>query len=224
MTAHEITPGCCCSLTFGQRFIKRTIDLLFAIVGLIATSWLILIAAAVASLETRQSGFFTQRRVGRFGRPFSIIKIRTMRSHPTIQTVVTTARDPRITRFGRLFRRLKIDELPQLLNVLIGHMSLVGPRPDVEEFADMLSGPDRVILTIRPGITGPATLRFRHEETELARQSDPERYNREVIFPEKVRLNREYIEQFRLTNDLFYLLATLTGAEAPRVAVSTSSS
>lgn len=210
------------SLSIRQRFLKRVLDIIVATVGLAATALLIVVAAGIAALETRENGFFTQRRIGRFGRPFSIIKIRTMRSNPTINTVVTTARDPRITRSGRLFRRLKIDELPQLLNVLIGQMSLVGPRPDVQEYSDMLTGRDRVILSVRPGITGPATLRFRNEEAELACQSDPERYNREVIFPEKVRLNREYIENYRLTNDLLYLLATLTGAEAPTGTVSPS--
>jgi lipopolysaccharide/colanic/teichoic acid biosynthesis glycosyltransferase len=122
---------------------------------------------------------------------------------------VTTSNDPRITAIGRFFRRTKIDELPQLINVLFGQMGFVGPRPDVPGFADELCGADRIILTVRPGITGPATLRFRNEEEELAAQPDPERFNREVIFVEKVRLNREYVENFSLLKDVRYILLTL---------------
>jgi lipopolysaccharide/colanic/teichoic acid biosynthesis glycosyltransferase len=117
--------------------------------------------------------------------------------------------DPRITRIGRILRSTKLDELPQHINVLLGQMSLVGPRPDVPGFADQLSDEDRIILSIRPGITGPATLRFRHEEEELAQQANPEFYNRTVIFHQKVKLNREYIEQYRFTKDLKYLLLTI---------------
>src|SRR5688572_8920989 len=119
-----------------------------------------------------------------------------------MNTVVTTEHDPRITPLGRWFRKTKLDELPQLINVLLGQMSLVGPRPDVPGFADQLSGEDRIILSVHPGMTGPATLRFRYEEQELARQVNPERYNRDVIYPEKVRLNREYVESYSFTKDI----------------------
>ena len=112
------------------------------------------------------------------------MKIRTMNS--VGGTTVTTANDTRITRSGALMRRLKIDELPQLINVLRGEMSLVGPRPDVPGFADLLIGDDRVVLTVRPGITGPAAIEYRHEEEILARVADPEGYNRDVIWPDKV--------------------------------------
>jgi lipopolysaccharide/colanic/teichoic acid biosynthesis glycosyltransferase len=125
--------------------------------------------------------------------------------------LLTTSDDMRITRLGRFFRTTKIDELPQLINVFLGYMSFVGPRPDVPGFADSLQGEDRLILTIRPGITGPATLKFRSEEALLASASDPEQYNREVIFPEKVRLNREYIEQYSFWLDIKYILQTLCG-------------
>jgi lipopolysaccharide/colanic/teichoic acid biosynthesis glycosyltransferase len=136
-----------------------------------------------------------------------------MRNVPGVTTTVTSARDPRITRLGRFFRRTKLDELPQLINVLLGQMSFVGPRPDVPGFADQLNGADRLILAIRPGITGPATLAFRDEEVLLAAQADPERYNREVIYPEKVRLNRIYIEQYNLRKDLTYLIQTVVGPQ-----------
>jgi len=135
--------------------------------------------------------------------------IRTLRDLEGLDTTVTAEDDPRITRVGHLLRRSKIDELPQLWNVLKGEMSFVGPRPDVPGFADLLSGDEEVILAVRPGITGPATLRFRDEERELVSQVDPERYNREVIFPEKIRLNREYVENYSFGKDLKYIFRTL---------------
>lgn len=196
-------------LTLLARTIKRSFDILIAALGILLTGWIILLAYIAASIETGESGFFTQSRVGRNGRLFKVIKIRTMRSAPTLQTTVTSAKDPRITPLGRLFRKAKIDELPQLINVLSGDMSFVGPRPDVLGFADQLSGADRLVLSVRPGITGPATLKFRYEEELLAKQSDPERYNREVIFPEKVRLNREYVENYSFRADMKYIYLTI---------------
>lgn len=198
-------------LTPGQRVAKRTFDVVGATLGLVLAGWIIVPAFILASLDTRMNGFFTQERIGRDGRRFRIVKIRTMRPVSGIDTSVTSSHDPRITRLGRFFRRTKIDELPQLFNVLLGNMSFVGPRPDVPGFADLLQGDDRVVLTLRPGITGPATLRFRNEEQLLAAQADPERYNREVIYPEKVRLNREYVRNYSLGRDLHYILETILG-------------
>ena len=194
-----------------QSAVKRTFDLIGAVIGLALTWWLIALAWVAATIDTREDGFFRQRRVGLHGRSFDVIKIRTMRNVPGVDTTVTTLSDPRITRLGGLLRRTKIDELPQLFNVLVGTMSFVGPRPDVPGFADKLVGDDRVLLTVRPGITGPATLKYRDEEAILARQDDPESYNENVIFPDKVRINREYIENWRLSQDLRYILWTATG-------------
>jgi len=140
-----------------------------------------------------------------------VIKLRTMHSVAGGGTTVTTAGDARITPIGRFLRRYKLDELPQLINVLRGDMSLVGPRPDVAGFADMLTGSDRMILSVRPGITGPATLKYRNEEELLASVSDPEAYNRNVIWPDKVRINREYVQHFRLRDDLRYIWLTIFG-------------
>ena len=179
-----------------------------ALVGLVATSPVILIAIIVATLDTREFGLFSQVRIGKEGRPFRIYKIRTMRTDVGVDSTVTVDRDPRITRSGRALRKLKVDELPQLVNVLLGEMSLVGPRPDVVGFADQLHGQDRVILTVRPGITGPAALAYRHEEDILAGVEDPERHNREVIWPDKVRINRAYVENYSLKADLLCLLET----------------
>lgn len=199
------------SFSTSQAALKRGFDLSGAVLGLLLTWWLICLAWLAATIDTRRNGFFLQARVGRHGRPFRVVKIRTMREVPGLDTTVTRSGDARITRLGAFFRRLKIDELPQLWNVLVGDMSFVGPRPDVPGFADRLEGEDRVVLSIRPGITGPATLKYRDEEALLAGVEDPERYNREVIWPDKVRINREYIRNWRLRDDIKYIWRTVVG-------------
>jgi lipopolysaccharide/colanic/teichoic acid biosynthesis glycosyltransferase len=191
--------------------VKRSFDIVGSGLGLLLTWWIILLAYVAASIDTGRNGFFTQERVGRGGKRFKMIKIRTMRDTPSISTSVTTEEDPRITALGHFFRKTKIDELPQLINVLLGQMSFVGPRPDVPGFADQLEGRDRIILSVRPGITGPATLAFRDEEELLARQPDPERYNREVIYPEKVKLNKGYVRNYSFLKDLTYIYLTVFG-------------
>jgi lipopolysaccharide/colanic/teichoic acid biosynthesis glycosyltransferase len=198
------------SLTPAQSVLKRTFDLLLAIIGLAMTWWIILLAWLAASIDTRSNGFFTQQRVGKGGKLFTVIKIKTMRPMKNINTTVTRQNDPRITRVGSLLRRTKIDELPQLWNVLVGDMSFVGPRPDVEGFADRLEGEERAILSIRPGITGPATLKYHNEEGLLASVEYPEQYNMEVIWPDKVRINLEYIQHWSLRKDIEYIIKTVT--------------
>ena len=199
------------TLTPLQAASKRGFDLFVAVVGLSLTWWLIAIAWVLATLDTRANGFFTQPRVGRNGRLFKVIKVRSMRVDRAVTTTVTTRYDSRITPLGYFWRRSKIDELPQLINVLLGHMSLVGPRPDVPGFADRLEGEDRLLLTVRPGITGPATLKYRDEETLLASVPDPEAYNRDVIFPDKVRINREYVANWSFVGDLRLIAKTVLG-------------
>lgn len=194
-----------------QAFTKRMFDLVGASAGLLVASPIILVAYLAASLDTRSNGLFRQRRVGRNGQEFKVVKIKTMRPVENVETTVTQRGDIRITRCGAFLRRTKIDELPQLWNILLGQMSFVGPRPDVPGYADHLKGSDRVLLSVRPGITGPATLKYRNEEAILAEVSDPERYNREVIFPDKVHLNREYIRQWSLLGDLQYIWWTVRG-------------
>ena len=196
-------------MSLWQRFIKRGFDLFFSLSGLIFLGWLILICWLLASIDTRKNGIFTQERVGKNGRLFRIMKIRTMRPREGITTVVTRRDDPRITQLGSVFRRFKLDELPQLINVLLGQMSFVGPRPDVASFADGLEGGDRIILSVRPGITGPATLAFRYEEELLTKSNEPELFNKNVIYPEKVRLNRQYVEEYSFAKDFLYIFATL---------------
>ena len=191
--------------------LKRGFDVFGSALGLLLTFWLIALAWLVATVDTRANGFFTQERVGRYGRRFSVVKLRTMQVDPAVNTTVTTAGDARITPVGRLLRRAKLDELPQLINVLKGDMSFVGPRPDVPGFADTLEGEDRIILTVRPGITGPATLKYRDEEALLAGADDPEAYNRDVIYPDKVRINREYVQNWSFRRDVQYIWKTILG-------------
>ena len=199
------------SLTPFENAQKRAVDFILAIALLGMTWWIILLAWAVACISTGRNGFFFQVRIGRWGKPFKVIKIRTMRPSATIRTTNTTSKDPRITTFGAWLRRYKIDELPQLFNVLVGQMSFVGPRPDVPGFADRLEGDARAILSLRAGVTGPATLHFRHEEELLADQEDPDAYNRNVIFPKKVELNLEYIRKYSIWSDFKYIIQTALG-------------
>jgi len=192
-----------------DKLIKRIFDFSLALIGLLITWPIILIAWIIASIETKSNGFFLQKRVGENGKLFTIIKIKTM--YPNNGSSVTTANDSRITKSGKFFRKYKIDELPQLINVLKGDMSFVGPRPDVPGYADKLEGDDRIILSIKPGITGPATLKYKNEEEILARVDDPIKYNNEVIWPDKVKINKEYIKNWSLKKDIEYILKTIKG-------------
>lgn len=187
---------------------KRGLDLLVVLASAPLTLSLGVLAWAVVRLTGLESGLYRQERVGAEGRTFTILKIRTMRGGAEADGPVTIEGDPRVTGPGRWLRRAKLDELPQLWNVLRGDMSLVGPRPDVPGFADLLAGDDRIVLAARPGITGPATLAFRDEEALLGRVSDPERFNLLVLFPAKVRMNRAYVENLSLRGDLRILAAT----------------
>lgn len=187
---------------------KRALDLFLVLASAPVTVPLGLLACLAVRMDTGESGLYRQIRVGSEGRTFEILKIRTMRAGSEVAGPVTIKDDPRVTRSGRWLRRFKLDELPQLWNVLRGDMSLVGPRPDVPGFADRLEGSDRVVLAVRPGITGPATLAFKDEEALLARAADPERFNAQVLFPAKVRMNRRYVETLSLRGDLKLLAAT----------------
>jgi len=192
-----------------DSLIKRSIDFFSSLFGLTIFLWLILIAWTIAAFETKSNGFYIQKRVGRNGKLFKLIKIKTMKPHDGIKTTVTTKNDARITKWGMFFRKTKLDELPSLWNVLMGDMSLVGPRPDVPGYADKLVGKDRRILELRPGITGPATLKYANEEELLANVEDPIKYNDEVIFPDKVRINLEYMDNWSLWLDIKIIFKTI---------------
>lgn len=196
-------------MTAFQATLKRTFDVLASAGGLLILWPVIVVAIILARRDTGASGLFHQQRIGRHGRPFTVHKIRTMRA--VAGTSITAANDARITPLGAKFRRWKIDELPQLWNVLIGDMSFVGPRPDVPGYADRLVGEDRIILNLRPGITGPATLKYRDEEAMLANAMDPVAFNDTVIWPDKVAINRMYFEHYRFADDLRYILQTVRG-------------
>jgi lipopolysaccharide/colanic/teichoic acid biosynthesis glycosyltransferase len=192
-------------------FFKRCFDLTFSLIGLLLFWWLILIGWIMARLSTGDAGFFIQDRVGQHGKIFKVIKLQTMRPSKVVTTTVTSSSDTRITKIGSILRKSKIDELPQLFNVVKGEMSFVGPRPDVPGFADELVDEDRIILTLKPGITGPATIFYKNEEELLEEQEDPELYNAEVVFPTKVKMNIEYIEHYSLLKDMKYILKTILG-------------
>ena len=191
-------------------FVKRLFDVLFSTLLIVLLAWMIFIAWIISTIDTGSNGIFSQARVGLNGKLFDIYKIRTMRVDSSINTTITQSTDPRITRIGAFFRRTKIDELPQLWNILIGDMSFVGPRPDVPGYADKLS-PDikNLLLSVRPGVTGPATLIYRNEEITLSKQSNPENYNNVVIYPNKVRINLEYIINWKLRDDIKIILLTI---------------
>lgn len=193
-----------------NRFIKRSFDIIVSFIGLIFTFPIIMISALLVRIKYKESGFFTQTRISKDGKEFKIIKIKTMSSRVKFDTTVTTKNDPRITPLGKVFRKTKIDELPQLINVLKGDMSFVGPRPDVKELIESIPEEEReLFLSIRPGITGPATIKYRNEEEILASVEDPQTYNDEVIFPDKVDINLDYIRDYKFMKDIKYILKTI---------------
>jgi len=198
-------------MTAFDKILKRTFDLIASFLGLLLTWWIIAIAWIVASIETRSNGFFIQNRVGKEGRLFSAMKIKSMKKVEGVDMTITASNDVRITKSGQFFRNSKIDELPQLINVLFGSMSFVGPRPDVEGYADKLRGNDRIVLSIRPGITGPASLKYKNEEEILSRETDPKKYNDEIIWPDKVKINKAYIENWSFKQDIVYIIKTILG-------------
>ena len=151
---------------------------------------------------------FRQRRVGRNGRLFTMYKFRSMTVNHSGSSV-SVAGESRITPLGAKLRKYKLDELPELWNVLKGDMSLVGPRPDVPGYADRLQGEDRLVLKLRPGITGPASLKYANEEEILAQVADPRRYNDEVIFPDKVRINLDYYYNRTFCGDIRLIFQTI---------------
>ena len=194
-----------------DRIIKSTFDFIFSLISLIIVSPIILLAWLVASIETRSNGFYFQRRVGKKGKLFILVKIKTMKEVKGVKTNVTQQNDERITKSGSFFRKTKIDELPQLWNVLFGQMSFVGPRPDIIGYADRLIGEDKIIISIRPGITGPASIKYKNEESLLSRNQHPQKYNDEVIWPDKVKINRDYVKKWSFWKDMYYIYLTMIG-------------
>jgi lipopolysaccharide/colanic/teichoic acid biosynthesis glycosyltransferase len=191
-----------------RRAAKRAFDLGASSVALLLLGPLLLVVALAVRCSSAGPALFRQERLGRGGRRFRIWKFRTMTVHATGRAI-TAAGDARVTPLGRLLRRTKVDELPQLVNVWLGEMSLVGPRPEVPRYLPCYGPEDRLVLSVRPGITDPASIHFRDEEELLARFVDPERAYTEAILPYKLSLARDYVSRHSLGGDVALIFKTL---------------
>jgi len=194
--------------------LKYIFDRFVSLIGLLVL-WPVLIIVAILIKVKMPGGpvLFVQKRVGRFGKLFTVHKFRSMtvRKETDALTGVAAAETARITPLGEKLRKYKLDELPELWDVLIGKMSFVGPRPDIPGYADQLQGEDREILKLRPGITGPASLKYRNEEDILASVDNPQQFNDEIIYPDKVRLNRYYLHHYSFIKDIQMIFCTVLG-------------
>ena len=192
-------------------FIKSLFDRTASFFGLLFLSPILLVVAILIRIKMPDGPvIFTQRRVGQHGPLFTMYKFRSMTvGHGG--SSVSVAGESRITLLGAKLRKYKLDELPELWNVLVGDMSFVGPRPDVPGYADKLMSDDRRMLLLKPGITGPASLKYRNEEELLAGQADPQKYNDEVLFPDKVRINIEYLDNWSFWYDIKIIVYTVFG-------------
>ena len=192
---------------------KWLFDRVFSLIGLILLSPLFVVVAILIRVKMPDGPIlFKQIRVGRYGKPFTLYKFRSMVVDHTGSNV-SVAGEARITPLGTKLRKYKLDELPQLWNVFIGDMSFVGPRPDVPGYADKLEGEESVILKLRPGITGPASLKYKNEEELLASVADPVKYNDEVIFPDKVKINMQYYYHWSFWGDIKYIAESIVNKE-----------
>lgn len=178
---------------------KRLFDLFFALIGLIISGFLLLILYILASIDTKQNGIFSQKRIGQFGMPFTIYKIRTF----------GRSSEKPISKFGAFLRNSKLDELPQLWNIIIGNMSFVGPRPDITGYYDSLQGENRKILELKPGLTSLASIKYANEEYLLEKQENPLEYNDTIIFPDKVKMNLDYYCSNSIYGDLKIIWKTI---------------
>jgi lipopolysaccharide/colanic/teichoic acid biosynthesis glycosyltransferase len=182
---------------------KRLFDLVVATLILLCFLPFGIVIAVLIALESRGGVFYRQERIGQFGKPFRLLKFRTMRKNADQFGKLTVGMcDPRITRVGRVIRKIKLDEFPQFLNVLAGKMSIVGPRPEVKEYVDLYTEEQRAVLSVKPGITDYASLEFFRENELLGQSEDPRRTYIEEIMPAKIALNRKYIAHPTLGQDL----------------------
>lgn len=194
---------------FYEKHGKRVFDFAASAIGLLVLSPWLLILALLVKLTSTGPVLYRQERVGRGGRIFRIAKLRSMFENADKHgPLITSAKDSRVTPVGRMLRRLKFDELPQLWNVVKGDMSLVGPRPEVPRYVEFYSAAQRRVLTVRPGITDPASLVYRNEEKVLATQPDPDAYYRNVVLIDKLNMNLEYLDNISFFYDLFLVLLT----------------
>lgn len=190
--------------------LKRLFDIIFSFSGLVFLSPLLLGLGLWVALGSKGGMFYRQERVGRYGKLFRLFKFRSMYTNSDKKGLLTVGgRDPRITPAGYYLRQYKLDELPQLLNVLMGDMSLVGPRPEVKKYVDLYTSEQKKVLLVRPGITDYASLEYFEENELLARSQDPEKTYIEDVMPAKLRLNERYIQEAGLLTDLKIILRTL---------------
>jgi len=181
--------------------IKRLFDFFMAIILITTLSWLILILLFFSAIATKSNGVFIQERVGKDGHLFNIYKIRSLK--------MNNKGEVKPSLFGKMLRKTKLDELPQLFNVLRGEMSIVGPRPDISGYYNKLQGENRLILNLKPGLTSLAAIKYMNEEYMLAMQQNPLKYNDEVIFPDKVKMNLEYYYNHSFLGDLKIIWKTI---------------
>lgn len=184
-----------------QLITKRLFDILFSVLFLSLFFWILLLVWSFAIIDTRTNGIFIQERVGQFGKRFKIYKLRTIQ-------VSANSEKFQISKLGQLVRNYKLDELPQLINVFKGEMSIVGPRPDIPGYYDLLEGDYRKILELKPGITSLASLKYYNEDILLAKQLDPLAYNNEVLFIDKIKMNLEYYHHHSFCGDLKIIFIT----------------
>jgi lipopolysaccharide/colanic/teichoic acid biosynthesis glycosyltransferase len=189
--------------------LKRTFDLVAATLGLIILSPFLLAVAASVKVSSPGPVFFRQERIGRNFAPFRIFKFRTMEVCDTPESLITIKGDPRVTPFGRFLRETKLDELPQLINVLKGEMSLVGPRPEVPEYVRQFRADYEEILRVRPGMTDDASVVYRNEEELLAGADDPHDAYLRVVLPKKIQMAKEYLRKRSFSHDLSLIIRTL---------------
>lgn len=202
-----------------NMILKWLFDKLASLFGLVFLSPVLLVVAILIKNKMPGPILFCQKRVGQYGKMFTVYKFRSMTvkteasvaSKDSETTSIASIEQSRITPLGEKLRRYKLDELPELWNVLKGDMSFVGPRPDVPGYADQLKGEERDILKLKPGITGPASLKYRNEEELLASVDNPIQYNDEVIFPDKVRLNLYYLKHYSFIKDIQMIVCTVLG-------------
>lgn len=188
----------------------RLLDIIFALFGVIILSPFFILLSLWVKLDSKGPVLYKQKRIGRGGEEFSLLKFRSMHVDADKKGLLTVGgRDPRITRSGFILRKFKLDELPQLFNVLAGNMSLVGPRPEVKKYVDLYTDEQRKILSVRPGITDMASIEFSNENEILEQQVDPEQYYIDHIMPEKIRLNKQYIQAPTVGNYFRIILLTV---------------
>ncbi|KGO87457.1 sugar transferase [Flavobacterium rivuli WB 3.3-2 = DSM 21788] len=180
---------------------KRLFDIVVSLFSMLLFGWVIALFYIWASIDTAQNGMFIQMRVGQYGKLFKIYKLKTMTRD--------TEGKSKISALGRFLRKYKVDELPQLYNILKGDMSFVGPRPDIPGYYDKLTGEERQLLNLKPGLTGPANIKYWNEEQLLLLQPNPDKYNDDVLFPDKVKINMQYMAERTFWFDIKIIIYTL---------------